>query len=440
MNMGFAFLFDALTATFFAWVSVLTGLCLIGKKLRETLVPAAALSAAFGLIHAASEWFWPSGAILFALIPLLVFAFNKMFGLSYSLASLSVLFASIVFLLHEWLIPPLQYYLAEDTAAGNASYAVLSAAAIYAGFGSLVLFAKPVVFSYRTNMRLFSESGIRAEILQGMVPPFLVLSVMLGWVAYGTGRRTAQPIAEQVILLAFTVAAFVSALYAVKIFSLFIEGKIEGDIDKKHQQEMLNFMQVIRSQRHDFNFHLQAIFGMLENGRYAECQAYVKTMVSEVSDMNEVLPVYHPAVGALLSTFREIASHKGIKLEIFVYYDLRDMPCTVNEINKVIGNLIQNALDELEHDPGEDRRVQVMILKRSGKSVIKVTNKSGRALVEYKNVFDAGYSTKPSHEGIGLNTVQKIAAKYGGTVYPEFEDGNVHFIVQLPNAGRKDSI
>lgn len=207
---------------------------------------------------------------------------------------------------------------------------------------------------------------------------------------------------------------------------------------KKNQEEVLNFLQVIRAQRHDFNFHLQAIFGMLENKRYSECADYVKTMVDEVSDMNEVLPLHHPAVSALLSTFREIATHKGIKFEIFIYFNLVSIPCTVSEINKLIGNLIQNAIDEVEQYSAKDRWIQVMILKRSGNSVIKVTNRSIKEMSSYKHIFNPGYSTKPLHEGIGLTTVQRLVEKYNGSVYPEFEDDMVHFIAQIPNAPQSD--
>jgi sensor histidine kinase regulating citrate/malate metabolism len=149
--------------------------------------------------------------------------------------------------------------------------------------------------------------------------------------------------------------------------------------------------------------------------------------------MNEVLPLHHPAVSALLTTFREIAIHKGIKLEILIYYNLANIPCTVSEINKLIGNLVQNAIDEVEQHSDKDRWVQVMILKRSGNSVIKVTNRSNKEMNSYKHIFNPGYSTKPSHEGIGLTTVQKLVAKYNGAVYPEFEEDVVHFIVQIPN-------
>lgn len=178
-----------------------------------------------------------------------------------------------------------------------------------------------------------------------------VLSLMLIWILYCIKNFSLYPVKHQFFIFSFTIVIFILFLYFITILSFYAKEKIEILIDKKYQEELLSFMQVIRSQRHDFNFHLQAISGMLESKSYSECNNYVKTMVKDVSVMNEVLPLYHLAVSALLYTFREIATQKDIQLEILIYYDLFHMQCTVYEINKVIGNLVQNAIDEVEQNP-----------------------------------------------------------------------------------------
>lgn len=317
-------------------------------------------------------------------------------------------------------------------------YTSLIGLILYAVLGLAIYSRKVSIFSNRADIHLISEGSLARKVAYSLFPAIFTLSIMFIWILYCLYHLRLYPMVHQWMVFSFTFVIFILFIYFIKIFFLYINDKIESIMDKQNQEEMFNFMQVIRSQRHDFNFHLQAIFGMLEGKRYAECTDYVQTMVDEVSDLNEVLPLYHPAVGALLSTFREVAAHKGIKLEIFVYYNLSHIPCTVSDINKMVGNLVQNAIDEVEQHPTKDRWIQVMILKRSGKSVIKVTNRSSKEISSYKHIFNPGYSTKPLHEGIGLTTVQKIAAKYDGVVYPEFEDDFVHFIVQIPNLLRAD--
>ncbi|WP_264848748.1 sensor histidine kinase [Clostridium omnivorum] len=208
---------------------------------------------------------------------------------------------------------------------------------------------------------------------------------------------------------------------------------VEALIDKEYQKELLALTDIIRSQRHDFNFHLQAISGMLRNEKYKDCSEYINVMVKEAQSFNEILSLQNPAVGALLNTFREIAARKGIQLQIVIYYNLDKLRCTVYETNKILGNLIQNAIDEVEQHLDDSAWIEVMILKRSGNSVFRVSNKIYENNKALKDIFNSGYSTKKSHEGIGLSTVKKIVEKYNGVVYTEIEGDIIHFIAQIPN-------
>ncbi len=208
--------------------------------------------------------------------------------------------------------------------------------------------------------------------------------------------------------------------------------RIEAMVDKQYQAELLNFMQVIRSQRHDFNFHLNAVAGMIQNGRYQDCDQYISEMVRHTERLNDVLPIKNPVISALINTFQELASGKKIDLRAQSSTQLEGLPCTMYEFNSILGNLLQNAIDEVEQKPAGDRWAELLLLKRGRQYIIRVTNPCDRDPSEFENVFNPGYSTKQSHEGIGLATVRKIAAKYGGAVHAEHAPGVVRFIVRLP--------
>ena len=259
-----------------------------------------------------------------------------------------------------------------------------------------------------------------------------LLLAMAVWGIYFLWRESAFPRIDTLILWVSFLGCFIAILFLIRGYALHFMDQAAELMDQQYQAELLNFMQVIRSQRHDFNFHLQAIAGLIDRRQYKECQNYLQSIVKNASATNDLLQVRSPALGAMLSTFQEIAFQKKIRLTFDIYNDLEHVPCTAYELNTIIGNLIQNALDEVELHHSDEPWVQVIFLKRGGNNVIRVTNPFSGPAESLEQVLSPGYSTKKAHEGIGLTTVQRILARYNGLVYPEFQEGKVSFIVQFP--------
>lgn len=55
-----------------------------------------------------------------------------------------------------------------------------------------------------------------------------------------------------------------------------------------------------------------------------------------------------PAISGLLNTEMEKATQKDVILQIQVYDDLREIPCSVYDMNKILRNIIQNAIEEVD--------------------------------------------------------------------------------------------
>lgn len=228
-------------------------------------------------------------------------------------------------------------------------------------------------------------------------------------------------------------ALVLAILFVLRQLAFAAVQRIEAIIDKQYQTELLNLIQIIRSQRHDFNFHIQAISGLIEQGLYSECGDYVRMMVKTTTAMNDMLPLHDPAVSAMINSFREMASQRGVELQVSISNDLQQIPCTVYEINTIIGNLIQNAMDELEQNRELRSWISVLILKRGGNHIIKVTNPCHQTEDVFRNCFKPGFTTKQSHEGIGLTTAMRIVTRYHGVIFTEFDEGVISFIVQVPS-------
>nr|WP_243190580.1 GHKL domain-containing protein [Clostridium gallinarum] len=101
-------------------------------------------------------------------------------------------------------------------------------------------------------------------------------------------------------------------------------------------------------------------------------------------------------------------------------------------MNKILGNLIQNAIDELQNESQNNLKIDVDISKERESIVLKVKNSTNSEKECIKSIFDIGYTTKKNHEGLGLPMIQKILLKYNGVIYSEILDNEISFIVRIP--------
>ncbi|MUV38212.1 Histidine kinase [Lentibacillus sp. JNUCC-1] len=203
-------------------------------------------------------------------------------------------------------------------------------------------------------------------------------------------------------------------------------------MDKQYQQDMLSFFAIIRSQRHDFNFHLNSIYGLITRQEYGACLDYIDEVVSTAQQVNELLPLKHPAISAMLNTQSGNAEGKGIKMHFRIMDDLKDMPCTVYDMNKVLGNLIQKAIEEVDEHIKEGRWVDVEITQEYGQISLKIANPTTLEEHQLGQMFTSGFSTKNTHEGIGLVGIEKIVTRYNGIIFPELTDRVLTMIVRIP--------
>lgn len=206
-------------------------------------------------------------------------------------------------------------------------------------------------------------------------------------------------------------------------------------IEQQYRSEMQSFMNVIRSQRHDYNFHVHALARMLKTGDLNACEKYVDELVRDSIAMNVLLPVKDPAISALINNFRALAARDGIDLTIDIQNDLSRLVTTVYETNKVISNLLQNAIDEVRSHKDKSCGITLTILKRGEFCVIRVTNPINTGIVPEEhltNIYRHGYTTKPGHDGVGLSSVKSLLAKYKGMIYTQVEGNLISFTAKIP--------
>ena len=318
-------------------------------------------------------------------------------------------------------------------------YLVIIAAAF------LVVFIQKVsFFSNEWERDFFSHEDRRMKRNRMMIfSSLMILTVVIVAGIYMSTSFLSENSSNDNTMLYVGFEFFFSLVYifiSFIVIKMLVEYYILSDIsqqEKQHQKELKSFIKMIRAQRHDFNLHLHAVNGLLEAGKYDECRAYVSKMVAETEYVNEVLPIYDTTISAMLYAYRSDAESNGIKMSFDITTNLRGLAPEGYEINRILGNLLQNAIDAVAEQTDREYGIVLKIYEESDSAVIDISNKYFGDTEELSHLFEYSYSGKRNHEGLGLSTVQRIAESYKGVAYVEVDEDIIHFIVRLPKKSKK---
>ncbi|KQN96963.1 sensor histidine kinase [Paenibacillus sp. Leaf72] len=188
----------------------------------------------------------------------------------------------------------------------------------------------------------------------------------------------------------------------------------------------------IRSQRHDFLNHVMVIKGLLDKEEYEQAQNYMMELIGEISLTNDIINIGNLVLSSLIQTKISIAKKRNIRFSHqFLNMDRLEFGFRATDYVKILGNLIDNALEEAGNKSGDDRWIEVQGRVAHGKLFLMVKNKG--TLEDTNLVFKPGYSKKKGeHSGLGLAIVNESVAEYSGAVMVSQVEDCILFEVMLP--------
>lgn len=241
----------------------------------------------------------------------------------------------------------------------------------------------------------------------------------------------------------FNISLFITATLSLVIilFTLRTLSHIKDDAVRMTQQVYIDDINKlytsIRGQRHDFLNHVQVIHTMVSLSKMEDLKKYTQELVGEISEINELTRIGHPAVAALMQSKLVFAAEHKIKFH-HKFVHIKDISLGLKSIDivKISGNLIDNAFDEVMKLPALERWVELHMRMEEKTLHISVRN-PGKVISseEIARIFTPGYSTKAnsSHSGLGLAIVKERVEHYKGqlTVESTQEHGTI-FRVEIP--------
>jgi sensor histidine kinase YesM len=195
-------------------------------------------------------------------------------------------------------------------------------------------------------------------------------------------------------------------------------------------QDMLKSMQ---AQRHDFNNHINCIYGLLQLKKPDEARKYIDRLAEEALVFSNLIDTGNPVLSSLLNTKIAAAERDRIQLQT----DIR-LPETITiepiDISIIIGNLLDNALEACAVLEGAEKNIKLEVYTNNNNFYIKVKNSKSEQIITDAANLESRFTNKPdtANHGFGLFNIKKTVNKYGGIF--KFEDKGDCFLsdIEIP--------
>ena len=178
-------------------------------------------------------------------------------------------------------------------------------------------------------------------------------------------------------------------------------------------QEDLNI--TLRAQRHDFLNHLQVVYSLIEMKEYKEANDYIERVYGSIASVGKVLRTANPAINALLQVKLGVCEKAGIQVKLDIRSAWKDLSIPGWEMCKVLGNLLDNAIDALQEV--SDRRLTLTLTEDLKAFRFSVKNSGPMIPVKLQaSIFYFCITTKAAGHGMGLFIVRRTVQEWGGDI------------------------
>lgn len=245
--------------------------------------------------------------------------------------------------------------------------------------------------------------------------------------------------AKQVNTLIFL--GFGMLLLNILIFYLLCDA-IEREVRIRKQQlsaeraenEMAMYRQISESfdrqkrREHEYKNEMMVIASLLQRNEIEKLHTLLDKYNAEIAHRTDAIDTNHVIVNAILNTKRQEAREKGIVFVLKVN-DLSGLCMEDQDIVVILSNMLNNAIEACEKCSGK-RIIKVKAVKEAKTIIFSVVN----TIQEAPSLVDGKYRTTKKEEqfhGMGIENVQKIVGKYGGSCAIRYDEEQFYFVVYL---------
>lgn len=244
-------------------------------------------------------------------------------------------------------------------------------------------------------------------------------------------KRDISAETEQWIVLAGALLVIFGAMTDIGSARLNLRFNAQQQAFEENYYQLEDLNRTMRAQRHDFMNHLQVVYSLIEMQEPQEATAYIDRVYGDMQRVSRVLRTDSAAVNALLQAKAADCEKRGIALTLDITSRYTDLNMPAWEMCRVLGNLIDNAMDAVENE--KEKRIIVSLFEDLKHYGFKVMNNGAEIpSAQRATIFLPGFTTKSTGQGMGLYIVASLMREYGGDIATQYEEGMTIFSGWLP--------
>ncbi|WRP07820.1 sensor histidine kinase [Rossellomorea aquimaris] len=213
--------------------------------------------------------------------------------------------------------------------------------------------------------------------------------------------------------------------------------KDEIDQLTKELSQVQAYAGILRSQTHEYRNKLNTIAGLIQLHHHEEALALIQEESSGYEDLIQFLlkAVPDPVLAGLI--IGKYNRSQELKISFSIHHDSSITTPLIDvqqeKLITIIGNILDNAFEEVLSQPLHNRRVQLFMTDLGDDFIFEIED-SGAGIQDIHSIFERGYSTKAGKDrGIGLHLVQRSVEHLNGYITVEDSElGGAWFTVSIP--------
>lgn len=205
--------------------------------------------------------------------------------------------------------------------------------------------------------------------------------------------------------------------------------RFQNELVDKHYNEVETMYRKMRGWRHDYHNHLQVLKAHMELKHYDEVKQYLDMLNDDLTTVDTVIKTGNVMVDAILNSKLTMIKEKGIYVDATAIVP-QNVPFSGIDLSVLIGNLLDNAVEacmQVQNKENRFIRIYIDIVKKQ--LYISVTNSMNGKAKKHGLQY---LSTKSGVHGFGILRIDRIAAKYGGFINRQNEEGVFATEIMLP--------